>query len=452
MAIYQLTVNVGSRDSGGAQKHGRYIRRDEREPAVEDHDADSFCQNLPAWAATPDDVWAATDRLERKNGSVYREFQVALPVELDRKANTALVRDWVLKEFPDQFLEVGLHWKDGNPHAHVQVSERLGLGLTETAEKAFKRYSSDGSGGCKKDTRFSGESKEQARAALQQIRASWADALNARLVPAGIEPVSHQSYKDLGVAKSPGVHLGRKVCGMLKRGVPASKMYMVDRAYRVEKRVKNEFSRRLEEERTSAERAAFTADRTLVGRARRPASGGLGVARIEAARAAAPKAEGRAILGQARIVTKADQPARPAALVAGGLDLTSQGRFAYDQMPAGVGGLRKIHQAGFETPAYFAAGRRQPVAVARRDGSIVVPEPSRLTDEQIEHILHEVAGEDGRVHLFGDDAWRARADKVARSIGLTTDYEKPSQTALEAPTSSLAGQVDDLPSPPVPRL
>lgn len=61
------------------------------------------------------------------NAQLAREIEIALPVELDRQAQLALVRTYV----NDTFVSVGmcadfaLHDKgDGNPHAHIMLTLR----------------------------------------------------------------------------------------------------------------------------------------------------------------------------------------------------------------------------------------------------------------------------------------------------------------------------------------
>ncbi|MDK4547802.1 MobA/MobL family protein, partial [Kingella kingae] len=53
--------------------------------------------NMPKWAQNnPLDFWRAADQYERKNGTVYREHEIALPRELNAEQRAELVCDWWL--------------------------------------------------------------------------------------------------------------------------------------------------------------------------------------------------------------------------------------------------------------------------------------------------------------------------------------------------------------------
>ncbi|PAP00301.1 MobA/MobL family protein, partial [Salmonella enterica] len=55
--------------------------------------------NMPSWAKKfPADLWKAADEFERKNGTAYREFEIALPRELTREHRIELVEDFVLMD------------------------------------------------------------------------------------------------------------------------------------------------------------------------------------------------------------------------------------------------------------------------------------------------------------------------------------------------------------------
>jgi len=64
---------------------------------------------MPIWAASnPQDFWLAADAYERKNGTAYREMEIALPRELLPEQRRQLVRNWVRQEL-------------GTTHAYVWV-------------------------------------------------------------------------------------------------------------------------------------------------------------------------------------------------------------------------------------------------------------------------------------------------------------------------------------------
>lgn len=228
MANFHMSIKVGSAAKGGASGHGDYIRRDEKVKVREDHPVDVITQNLPSWANSAQEFWLAADKFERKNGSSYREFECSLPVELSNSENIKLATEWSKKEFPNQFVEIALHWKAGNPHAHIQVCERVADAEKSSAEHYFKRPASNfrnragemcspsadkiAEGGCKKSERFTrndleqweGESRKKylkrvrvaRKFAVREIRQSFADMTNHFLDKNGYaERVSSLSYK-----------------------------------------------------------------------------------------------------------------------------------------------------------------------------------------------------------------------------------------------------------------
>jgi len=196
MAIFHMSIKAGARSKGGAQYHGRYLRRDVRVKVDEYHPVTVLEFNRPTWAIGMDDFWTAADEFERKNGSVYREYEISLPLELSQEESELLVSEWIQHTFPNQVVEAGLHWKEGNPHTHIQVCERLLDNFQRTREQFFKRFNpaNPSKGGCKKEDRYTGnwlprgesESKKSydkrrklaGTEAVKAVRASWADAVN----------------------------------------------------------------------------------------------------------------------------------------------------------------------------------------------------------------------------------------------------------------------------------
>ncbi|MGP5374266.1 MobA/MobL family protein [Psychrobacter alimentarius] len=53
---------------------------------------------------------------------------------------------------------------------------------------------------------------------LKNTRKQWADILNERLAQKGVQPVSHKSYKDLGLTFKPTKHLGKDASFLERRG------------------------------------------------------------------------------------------------------------------------------------------------------------------------------------------------------------------------------------------
>ena len=72
-------------------------------------------------------LWNAVDRFEtRCDAQLAREIILALPVELNRKENIELVRDFVRENLTSRGMVADwvYHDKDGNPHAHIMATLR----------------------------------------------------------------------------------------------------------------------------------------------------------------------------------------------------------------------------------------------------------------------------------------------------------------------------------------
>ena len=92
MAIYHLSVKTGSRISGqSAKAKSEYIEREGKYEKDRDELEHSESGNMPEWAqADPQKYWEAADEHERANGSLFKEIEFALPVELDERQQREL--------------------------------------------------------------------------------------------------------------------------------------------------------------------------------------------------------------------------------------------------------------------------------------------------------------------------------------------------------------------------
>ena len=98
MAIARLSVKVGK--AGKAAPHAEYIDRDEEKKKKEEHaktDLEhSDYGNMPKWAEhNPITFWQSADLYERKNGSTYREYEIALPREMNQEQRLELVEEFI---------------------------------------------------------------------------------------------------------------------------------------------------------------------------------------------------------------------------------------------------------------------------------------------------------------------------------------------------------------------
>ena len=214
MAIGRLSVKVGK--AGKASPHAAYIARlgqyEKRLEQGEKLEASEF-GNMPKWAATnPLHLWEAADAYERKNGTTYREFEIALPREMTPAQRLELVRDFVGQEIGDRHpYQFAIHTPtaaDGGeqPHAHVMFCERECDGIERDPEQFFKRYNSKNPerGGAKKAN--TGKDPATRRTELKELRGRWEIMCNEHLVRGGIDArIDMRSHAERGTGLAPEV-------------------------------------------------------------------------------------------------------------------------------------------------------------------------------------------------------------------------------------------------------
>ena len=217
MAIGRLSVKVGK--AGKAAPHaaylareGRYAQRLERGEKLEATEAG----NMPAWARhDAQQFWQAADAHERKNGTTYREMEIALPRELDPAERAALVREFVHQEIGEAHAyQWAIHTPaaaDGQeqPHVHLMFSERQRDGIERDPEQYFKRYNAKApeKGGARKGYGPSAGqtlSAAERAAELKELRGRWQDMANRHLERAGLaERIDMRSHAERGTGLEP---------------------------------------------------------------------------------------------------------------------------------------------------------------------------------------------------------------------------------------------------------
>ena len=217
MAIGRLSMKVGT--AGKARPHAAYIAREgqytgrlERGEKLEATEAG----NMPTWAqSNPQAFWQAADAFERKNGTTYREMEIALPRELSAAERLALTREFVRLEIGDRHAyQFAIHCPaavDGQeqPHVHLMFSERQQDGIERDPEQYFKRYNAKApeKGGCRKGYGPSAGqtlTKAERVAELKELRGRWAAMCNAHLERAGVEQrIDMRSNAERGIGLEP---------------------------------------------------------------------------------------------------------------------------------------------------------------------------------------------------------------------------------------------------------
>jgi hypothetical protein len=220
MAHYHFHVRPGPKGAGA--EHAQYIERGGRFKAekygeIGEHERG----NLPEWArGSAARFFAAADEHERANGNAYREFELALPVELSDAERGALVREFVAEQIGDRHAYAwAIHEPRGhNPHVHVMFSERTLDGIERDPEQYFKRANGKNPerGGHAKSDRFTSSRGPEE---VQALRARWAEVQNAALERAGVEArVDHRSLEAQGIDREAMQHRGPAVSGVEARG------------------------------------------------------------------------------------------------------------------------------------------------------------------------------------------------------------------------------------------
>jgi len=219
MAIYHLSVKTISRSSGRSATAAAAYRAgvsitDERTGEHHDYCRKSGVEktilflpdNSPQWAIDRAALWNAAEAAEkRKNSTVAREFEIALPSELnaDQRVRLACNFAHALVKRHGCAADVAIHApsKEGderNYHAHILLTTRR-LGANGFTEKTREL-----------DNQKSGE--------VLRWREYFAELQNTYLRAAGItEHVDHRTLEAQGIDRMPTQHLGPTATAIERR-------------------------------------------------------------------------------------------------------------------------------------------------------------------------------------------------------------------------------------------
>jgi len=211
VAIYHLSVKSISRSAGrsvvaaAAYRAGQELT-DERQGLTHDYtrkqgveDAFIVAPDGADWAQDRNALWNAAEAAEkRKDAKTGREYELALPAELDAGARKELARDFA-RELVVRYgvvADVAIHepGREGdnrNHHAHI-------LTTTRTAGE-------DGLGG---KTRVL-DVASSASVEIEHMRGVWARQVNMALERHQVEQrVDHRSFERQGKEQEPTRHMG----------------------------------------------------------------------------------------------------------------------------------------------------------------------------------------------------------------------------------------------------
>jgi len=211
LAIYHLSVKAISRSAGrsvvaaSAYRSGVELT-DERQGLTHDYtrkqgveDAFIVAPDGADWVRDRSRLWNAAEAAEkRKDAKTGREYELALPAELDAAARRELAREFA-EELVRRYgvaADVAIHapGREGdnrNHHAHILTTTRTvgadGMGVkTRVLDVAAT-----------------------ASAEIEQVREVWGKQVNAALERHQVEQrVDHRSFKRQGIEREPTIHMG----------------------------------------------------------------------------------------------------------------------------------------------------------------------------------------------------------------------------------------------------
>lgn len=228
MAIFHLSVSVISRSNGQSAVASAAYRSGDRLLDEQTGESKFYKRSVhpetfimtptvaPTWAHDRQHLWNAVEQAEkRKDAQLSREFNVALPVELDTNAQRKLIKDYVQHEFVDQGMiaDVAIHRDHPeNPHAHVMLTMRT------IDEKGFGKKNRDWNAEFSNQRNGRGFVKSGEK--VLDYRKQWEEYANRALERTGkSERISHESFEKQHSELMPTVHLGVAAAAMEKRGI-----------------------------------------------------------------------------------------------------------------------------------------------------------------------------------------------------------------------------------------
>lgn len=201
------------------------------------HEELALPDEIPAWLRTAiegrtvaqasEALWNAVDAFEtRADAQLARELIIALPEELTRAENIALVREFVQDNFTSKGMIADwvFHDKDGNPHIHLLTALRPlteeGFGakkvpvLGEDGEP-LRVVTPDRPNGKIVYKVWAGDKET-----MKAWKIAWADTANRHLALAGHEiRLDGRSYAEQGLDGIAQRHLGPEKAALARKGV-----------------------------------------------------------------------------------------------------------------------------------------------------------------------------------------------------------------------------------------
>jgi len=226
MAIYHHSVSVVKRSSGKSAVAGAAYRAGEK---IEDkrtgltHDytkktgvdhSEIITPHLPTvdtnWLLDRAQLWNRVEAFEKRHDSqLAREINIAIPTELDRNEQIALVREYVRSNYIDRGMVADVNFHDlqsNNPHVHIMLTMRDLIVANGRVE-------------------FGNKNRDwNSKNLLLEQRQSWETLANKYLAAAGYDlRIDCRSLAEQEIDRIPQIHLGKNVTALRAKGIPSER-------------------------------------------------------------------------------------------------------------------------------------------------------------------------------------------------------------------------------------
>ena len=241
MAIYHLSATTISRGKGQSAIASASYRSGEKLYSERYNQTNFYAREVkpvafiltpehaPAYASNREKLWNAVERVEKSaNAQLAREFNIALPVELNHAEQEDLVREYVQENFVSRGMvaDVAIHRDDeNNPHFHLMTTIRPFNPDGSWGKKSTKIYLLDEKGNKQKTENGHVRSRKEYttdwndKETFSQWRKNWADVTNKFLERNGFsDRISEKSNIELGIENEASIHEGYVARQIEKRG------------------------------------------------------------------------------------------------------------------------------------------------------------------------------------------------------------------------------------------
>jgi MobA/MobL family len=183
------------------------------------------------WLTNRAELWNKIELVEkRKDAQLAREVTIAIPTELSKLDQIALVREYVQTNYvaAGMIADINLHHLDGdNPHAHILLTMRN----LQTSPAGVVEFGLKNTDWNSKDL-------------LLAQRKSWEEVANKYLAARGLDTrIDCRSLEEQGSPYIPQIHVGVHAMAMKRKGIPTDRGEEFDRI----EAANNDIRARLEE-------------------------------------------------------------------------------------------------------------------------------------------------------------------------------------------------------------